>query len=39
MTDREKILAALADGTLSKEVLRDCIVRVVRLILASNCYE
>ncbi len=37
--DRENILAALADGTLSKEVLRDCIVRVVRLILASNCYE
>ncbi|MBR3275991.1 MAG: glycoside hydrolase family 3 C-terminal domain-containing protein [Eubacterium sp.] len=37
--DRENILAALADGTLDRKALTDCITRVVRLIFLSDAYE
>ncbi len=37
--DHENIRKELADGTLSEKELRDCIVRLVRVILKSNKYE
>ena len=37
--DHENIRKELAEGTLSEKELRDCIVRLVRVILKSNKYE
>ena len=37
--DHENIRKELAEGTLSGKELRDCIVRLVRVILKSNKYE
>lgn len=39
LTDHENIRRALADGTLSERELRDCITRLVRIVLRSNAYE
>lgn len=38
-SDHENIRKELAEGTLSGKELRDCIVRLVRVILKSNKYE
>ena len=38
-SDQENIRRALADGTLSEEQLRDCVTRLVRIVLRSNAYE
>ena len=38
-SDQENIRQALADGTLAEKELRDCITRLVRVVLKSNEYE
>ncbi len=38
-SDQENIRRALADGTLSEQQLRDCVTRLVRIVLRSNAYE
>lgn len=38
-SDQENIRLALADGTLSEQQLRDCVTRLVRIVLRSNAYE
>ena len=38
-SDQENIRRALAEGTLSEKELRDCITRLVRVVLRSNAYE
>lgn len=38
-SDHENIRKELAEGTLTEKELRDCIVRLVRVILKSNKYE
>lgn len=39
LSDHENIRCALADGTLSERELRNCITRLVRIVLRSNAYE